>query len=317
MEWVETTGKTVEAALDAALDELGVDEEDMEFEVLQEARGGLLGRREARVRARVKPLSREKPANRRGGRSRGRSEGDKGSGAKPSGSANGSNGSSRGGRRGSGGRSGAPTAKAGGAEGDSAPSPTPSGPGARNSGGRSSRGRGNSGRGQGSAAKPREVKVEVTETEMPVEEQARIAEEFLAGLVEAFGADAEVECTIDDDTVTLDVEGPQVGTLVGPKAVTLQAIEELVRTVVHRRAEGRGARINVDVGGYRARRREQLRQFALDLAEKVRTSGRTQELEPMSASDRKVVHDAVAELEGVATTSEGEEPRRRVVVRRA
>jgi spoIIIJ-associated protein len=152
---------------------------------------------------------------------------------------------------------------------------------------------------------------------MPVEEQARIAEEFLEGLVDAFGAEAEVECTIDGDTVTLDVEGAQVGMLVGPKAVTLQAVEELVRTVVHRRTEGRGARINVDVGGYRARRREQLSRFAVDLAEKVRASGRPQELEPMSAGDRKVVHDAIAELEGVATTSEGEEPRRRVVVRRA
>jgi spoIIIJ-associated protein len=151
---------------------------------------------------------------------------------------------------------------------------------------------------------------------MPVEEQARIAEEFLEGLVDAFGAEAEVDCTIDGDTVVLDVEGAQVGMLVGPKAVTLQAIEELVRTVVHRRTEGRGARINVDVGGYQVRRREQLSRFAVELAEKVRESGRTQELEPMSASDRKVVHDAIAELDGVATASEGEDPRRRVVVRR-
>jgi spoIIIJ-associated protein len=68
MEWVETTGRTVEEALDVALDELGVDENDVDYEVLVEPRGGLLGRlgsSEARIRARVRPLSREKPGDRR------------------------------------------------------------------------------------------------------------------------------------------------------------------------------------------------------------------------------------------------------------
>ncbi len=85
MEWVETTGRTIEAALDAALDELGVDENDVEYEVLQEPKTGLFARfgsAEARVRARVKPISREKPGerqrrNRRG--SNGRSRSDSGS----------------------------------------------------------------------------------------------------------------------------------------------------------------------------------------------------------------------------------------------
>jgi spoIIIJ-associated protein len=154
------------------------------------------------------------------------------------------------------------------------------------------------------------------EMEMPVEEQARIAEEFLGGLLDAFGAEAELACTIDEETVTLDVTGADVGMLLGPKGSTLQALEELARTSVHRRTEGRTARINVDVGGYRAKRREALERFALQLADKVRESGREQALEPMPAADRKVVHDAIAPLEGVTTTSEGEEPRRRVVVSR-
>jgi spoIIIJ-associated protein len=80
MEWVETTGRTVEEALDAALDELGVDNEDVEFEVMEQPRGGLFGRLSgsgARIRARVKPISREKPGerqrrNRRCGRGQGR-----------------------------------------------------------------------------------------------------------------------------------------------------------------------------------------------------------------------------------------------------
>src|SRR5918994_7628168 len=67
MEWVETTGRTIEEALDAALDELGVDENDVEYEVMSRPRGGLLGRfgGDARIRARVKPISREKPGEAR------------------------------------------------------------------------------------------------------------------------------------------------------------------------------------------------------------------------------------------------------------
>jgi spoIIIJ-associated protein len=75
--------------------------------------------------------------------------------------------------------------------------------------------------------------------------------------------------------------------------------------------------VNVDVAGYREKRRAALQGFALGLAEKVRESGREQALEPMTAADRKVVHDAIAPLEDITTISEGEEPRRRVVVRRA
>ena len=115
----------------------------------------------------------------------------------------------------------------------------------------------------------------------------------------------------------VDVTGENLGLLVGPRGATLQAIEELVRTVVQRRTEGRGTRINVDVGGYRAKRRAALARFAEELADKVRESGRDQVLEPMPASDRKVVHDTIAELDGVDTISEGEEPQRHVVVRPA
>ena len=111
--------------------------------------------------------------------------------------------------------------------------------------------------------------------------------------------------------------GDNLGLLVGPRGATLSAIEELVRTVVQRHTGGHGARIHVDVGGYRAKRREALAEFTRDLAQQVLDSGREQALEPMSASDRKVVHDVVAEMDGVTTGSEGEEPRRRVVIRPA
>jgi spoIIIJ-associated protein len=158
----------------------------------------------------------------------------------------------------------------------------------------------------------------VEESDVPIEEQAETAESFTRGLVEAFGARADVESRIEDEEIILvDVVGDNLGLLVGPRGATLSAMEELVRTVVQRHTGGHGARINVDVGGYRAKRRQALAEFTRDLAQKVLDSGREQALEPMSASDRKVVHDAVAEMDGLTTGSEGEEPRRRVVIRPA
>ena len=142
------------------------------------------------------------------------------------------------------------------------------------------------------------------QADISVDEQADQAVEFTRGLVEAFGAKAEVASHLEDeDTVLVDVTGDNLGLLVGPRGATLAAVEELVRTVVQRQTGGHGVRVHVDVGGYRAKRREALSEFARQLAERVR--------------DRKVVHDVVAEMEGVTTTSEGEEPRRRVVIRPA
>ena len=160
--------------------------------------------------------------------------------------------------------------------------------------------------------------MEDTVSDVSVEEQATEAETFTRGLVDAFGASATVATIIDDEGgILVDVTGSDLGLLVGPRGATLQAIEELVRTVVQRRTEGHGTRINVDVAGYRARRREALSQFAAELAATVLESGKEKALEPMNPADRKVVHDTIAELDGVTTMSEGEEPRRRVVVQPA
>ena len=159
--------------------------------------------------------------------------------------------------------------------------------------------------------------METTEHAVPIEEQAQAAEDFTRGLVDAFDLGARVDTVIDDDTVLVEVTGENLGLLVGPRGATLTAIEELVRTVVQRQTDGHGARIHVDVAGYRAKRRDALEEFTRALAAEVVESGRPKRLEPMSASDRKVVHDTAAEIEGVATESEGEDPRRRVVLRPA
>jgi spoIIIJ-associated protein len=290
MEWVETTGRTVADALDAALDTLGVHEDEVEYEVLEEGRGGFLGRREARIRARVRPISREKPGERHRRSRRGRDgvPAERTAKTAPATAANGGRGRGGGGQR--------------------------SRPRRRPAGERTPRAGGSSG-GRGARKEPT---MEETVSEVSVEEQAHEAETFTRGLVDAFGAPAQVATIIDDEGgVLVDVTGADLGLLVGPRGATLQAIEELVRTVVQRRTEGHGTRINVDVAGYRARRREALARFAEELASKVRESGRDQALEPMPPADRKVVHDTIADLDGVTTVSEGEEPRRRVVVRPA
>lgn len=156
----------------------------------------------------------------------------------------------------------------------------------------------------------------MTDEDVTVEEQAEIVEGFLEGLVDAFGVDAEIhQERIDDDTIELDLVGSDLGLLIGPKGRTLWAIQELSRTVVQRQATGtHHGRVRIDVGGYRQRRKEALERFTRQLASEVQESGVARSLEPMGAADRKIVHDTVNEMDGISTTSEGEEPRRRVVI---
>ncbi len=282
MEWVETTGRTIEEAKDAALDQLGVDEVDAEFEVLAEPRPGLFGRMrgEARVRARVRPATPRpkvdrRDRRRRGTPSEGRARRDTGEAAAATGA----------------GASGA------GDDGD-ASAGVADGPGI-------------------------DEKVTTVADGAPVPSDEEVAEEagraataFLDELVEAFGLTGTVSIgTGDDGAVELAVDGDDLGLLVGPKGQTLAAVQELARTVVLRHVPAaRDQRLRVDVAGYRARRREALARFTRQVADEVRASGVSRALEPMSAADRKVVHDTANALEGVRTVSEGEDPRRRVVI---
>ncbi|MCU1352472.1 MAG: hypothetical protein JWM05_1681, partial [Acidimicrobiales bacterium] len=157
---------------------------------------------------------------------------------------------------------------------------------------------------------------DMTEDDVTVEQQADIIEAFLDGLLDAFDAQGEVQRTqVDEETIELAMEGPDLGLLIGPKGQTLAAIQDLSRTVLQRQATGRHhGRVRIDVSGYRQRRQEALARFAQQVADQVRESGDQKALEPMGAADRKVVHDTVNDLDGVETVSEGEEPRRRVII---
>lgn len=146
------------------------------------------------------------------------------------------------------------------------------------------------------------------------EDIAATGKEFVSGLVEAMGLDAQVEESIEGDSVTVNVSGEDLGMLIGRRGQTLDALQELARTAIQRRLRSR-VRLVVDVEGYRARRRDSLADYARSIAERAKSRGTEIELEPMSSWDRKIVHDAVADIDGVSSFSEGVDPNRKVVIR--
>ena len=153
--------------------------------------------------------------------------------------------------------------------------------------------------------------------EVPVAEQAQVAKEFVDGLLVVLqidGAASEV-VLLDEETAELRVTGSDLGLLIGPKGATLLALQDLARTVVQRRTGARTGRLLLDVSGYRQKRKEALERFTQKVAEDVLATGTATSMEPMSSADRKIVHDTVNGIDGVETTSEGEDPRRHVVVR--
>lgn len=137
--------------------------------------------------------------------------------------------------------------------------------------------------------------------------------EILERVVDALDLDATVEVTEDSRQITGTIEGEDVGRLIGRRGQTIDAVQ-----LVCYRAATRGAherkRVMVDAAGYRARRREQLEHQAERAAERALESGKEIELEPMTPTERKVVHDHLAERPGIETFSEGEEPDRCVIV---
>ena len=160
-----------------------------------------------------------------------------------------------------------------------------------------------------SQRKPRDDRPE----QAPIEEQAEVATAFISGLLEAFGLEGEVTSRIDDRVLYLEVTGEQTEALIGPKGSVMYSVLELTRTVVQRKTYG-APRMRIDIGGYVERRREALKIYAGKLASQVIEDEDEVMLESMNAADRKVVHDAVAEIDQVRSYSEGEDPRRAVVI---
>jgi spoIIIJ-associated protein len=276
MRSVETTGKTIEEAKSIALDQLGVAEDDAEFEVLEEPSAGLFGRvrGEARVKAWVRPSTPRGKTERGGDRRRSSNTRSPKNG----------NGNGRRPRNGE-----------------------------RSNGERSERG-------DRPARAPRAERPERNDEDRPPREPVdpnlvtAAAADFLQGLVTAFGVTADVKIDRNEDEIDARVDGEELGLMVGPRGNTLLAIQDLTRVASQRRLGDQETRLRIDIAGYRERRREALSRFALKVAEDVKATGEARVLEPMPSADRKVVHDTLVEVEGVQTRSEGEDPRRRIVV---
>ena len=283
MEWVEATGTTVDIAVEAAISELGLESADQaQVEVIQQPKAGFLGvgGRSAIVKVSRKPRKR----NRRGRRG---AKGEAGSGQKT---------------KGSNGRSNSRNAKKDKPSRSSKPQKPPKNT-KKNGSPKERRAMDNNG-----TAEPKKDKPESS-----IEDQAKVAEEFLTGLIASFGLEGEVQTRIEDEVLYLDVVGEQTEALVGAKGATMYSVLELTRTTVQRRTFG-APRMRIDIAGYGARRREALTIYTGKLVEQLAENGGEVMLEPMNAADRKVVHDAAGDIGGVRTYSEGDEPRRAVVI---
>jgi spoIIIJ-associated protein len=330
VQWVVTTGRTVAEARERALDALGIDESDLEVEVLDEPGSRLFGlrRTDARVRARVRPTRPRPKVDRRNRRKGGAPAGRR-----------------RRNQRDDGGQDRAAREEQRDASDDRAPAADTGGGGRNRRRNRPARDR--------TAAEAADTDTDAIAAEVParstraaapgppaqprpeidhrkpptgttgdtmsditLDEQEPSALGFVQGLVDAFGADADVQATSEDDEhLEIAVTGDDLGLLVGPRGATLNAIQELTRTAVAQQHSGRlQGRLRVDVAGYRARRKEALERFAAQQADRVKETGAPVALEPMSPPDRKIVHDAINDMDGVHTTSEGEDRRRHVVI---
>ncbi|GAA1250758.1 single-stranded DNA-binding protein [Prauserella halophila] len=141
-----------------------------------------------------------------------------------------------------------------------------------------------------------------------------IAGDYLERLLDLLDYDGDIDLDVEAGRAIVSIEGgDDLEKLVGSRGNVLEALQELTRLAVQQETGSR-SRLMLDVAGWRAGRREELRRIGRTAGENVAKSGEKEKLQPMSPFERKVVHDAVAEVEGVTSESEGEEPKRRVVV---
>jgi len=274
---IEVKARTVDLAVEAAMGELGVDDREMlAVEVITEPVKGFLGfgGQDAVVRVR------RRKGKKRGGRRR---------------------------------KSGAQAAQKPKQDKAKKPSQRRSAPKPARNGG--------AGGAERQAKRPEKTKrpekkekpVSDDRPQLTVEDQAQIAKEFLEGLVGAYGLEGEVTAVVDDGAIVADVSGEQTEALVGVRGSVRSAIHELTRTVLQRHGK-ETASLRLDIAGYAERRRQALSIYAEQLIEQLTAEGGEIMLEPMSPADRKVIHDAAAAHGGVSSYSEGEPPRRFVVL---
>lgn len=270
MEYIEIKAKSVDLAVEAAMQELGVDDpEQLSVEVIVEPVKGFLGMGGQDAVVRVERKKRTRTRNRNRGTRGGSAQKPQAQGQK---SAQGRH----------------ESAKNGGNRKQGAPP-------------------------KGRPAEKRESTLPDDRPVLPVEEQARIVQEFLEGLVDAYGLEGNVSTVVEDDVIVADISGDQTEALVGVRGSVRASVHELTRTVLQKYGQD-SARLRLDIAGYAERRRQALAIYAEQLISEFGPKGGEIMLEPMSPADRKVIHDVAAAHEGVSSYSEGEPPRRYVVL---
>ncbi len=145
-----------------------------------------------------------------------------------------------------------------------------------------------------------------------LEHEGDIAADYLEELLDIADLDGDLDMDVEGDRASVQIGGADLSQLVGRNGEVLEALQELTRLAVYRET-GERSRLMLDVGGHRAEQRKRLVALAETSIAQVRESGEPLSLEPMSAFERKVVHDAVAAA-GLTSESEGSEPKRHVVI---
>nr|WP_202418796.1 R3H domain-containing nucleic acid-binding protein [Streptomyces sp. YIM 132580] len=148
-----------------------------------------------------------------------------------------------------------------------------------------------------------------------LEQEGEIAADYLEGLLDIADLDGDIDMDVEADRAAVSIisdSARELQKLVGRDGEVLEALQELTRLAVHRETGDR-SRLMLDIGGFRAKKREILAELGAKAANDVKTSGQPVRLDPMTPFERKVVHDAIAAA-GLRSESEGEEPQRFVVV---
>lgn len=144
-------------------------------------------------------------------------------------------------------------------------------------------------------------------------DKAKLAADFVAQVADKIGVSAEMNVEDDDESIRVHLTGADLAVLIGRHGQTLDALQYVTNLAMARETNDK-RRIIVDVEGYRQRRQDTLTRLAVRLAERVRRTGKPQALEPMPASERRIIHLALQDVPGVETRSEGEEPFRKIVI---
>jgi spoIIIJ-associated protein len=146
-----------------------------------------------------------------------------------------------------------------------------------------------------------------------LEQEGEIAADYLEALLDIADLDGDLDIDVEGDRAIVSIVGASLDQLIGERGEVLESLQDLTRLAVHRRTTVR-SRLMLDIGGWRERRRETLGELGRRTAEQVKADGEPVALEPMTPFERKAVHDAVTDIPGVRSESEGEEPRRYIVV---